>query len=190
MLQINIHCHICFGLRLLPKMLKIQTYLAGERLGWEAWCELLKSGPLVQLIKCFIASKERNHNEGESRSRERKRKQEPRQDPDNPKTGALLPSAVVLGGSIPSPAWHCLGIAGGAGGFPFSPAQSILRDLLQALAPNREHQVLRALPREGCCTAVVAAAGPRGTGGPAGGCDECSARAQRVPAQLCPAVAR
>lgn len=58
-------------------MLKIQTYLAGERLGWEGWCELLESGPLVQLIKCFIASKERNHNEGESLSRERKRKQEP-----------------------------------------------------------------------------------------------------------------
>lgn len=103
MLQINIHCHICFGLRLLPKMLKIQTYLAGERLEWEGWCGLLKSGPLVQLVKGFIASKERNHNEGKPHSRERKREQQPRQDPDNAKAGSLLTSGLVHSGSIPQP---------------------------------------------------------------------------------------
>lgn len=103
MLQINIHCHICFGLRLLPKMLKIQTYLAGERLGREGWCGLLKSGPLVQLVKHFIAGKERNHNEGELHSKEikKKREQQPRQDPDNPKARALLTSGPALRGSIP-----------------------------------------------------------------------------------------
>lgn len=109
MLQINIHCHICFGLRLLPKMLKIQTYLAGERLGREGWCGLLKSGPLTQLVKRFIASKERNHNEGKPHSRERKREQPPQRDPDNPKAGALLTSGPVLGGSIPQP---CCGLWG------------------------------------------------------------------------------
>lgn len=64
MLQINIHCHICFGLRLLPKMLKIQTYLAGESQGREGWCGLLKSGPSVQLNNSFIAT---NHNEESQR---------------------------------------------------------------------------------------------------------------------------
>lgn len=81
MLQINIHCHICFGLRLLPKMLKIQTYLAGERLGREGWCGLLESGPLVQLIRHFIAGTERNGNEGESHSGEGEEQQ-----PDEPPT--------------------------------------------------------------------------------------------------------
>lgn len=81
MLQINIHCHICFGLRLLPKMLKIQTYLAGERLGREGWCGLLESGPLVQLIRRFIAGTERNGNEGESHSGEGEEQQ-----PDEPQT--------------------------------------------------------------------------------------------------------
>lgn len=114
MLQINIHCHICFGLRLLPKMLKIQTYLAGERLGREGWCGLLKSGPLTQLVKRFIASKERNHNEGKPHSRERKREQPPQRDPDNPKAGALLTSGPVLRGSIPSLAAGC-----GAGALPW-----------------------------------------------------------------------
>lgn len=101
MLQINIHCHICFGLRLLPKMLKIQTYLAGERLGREGWCGLLKSGPLVQLVKHFIASKERNHNEGKLHSRESKREQQPQRDPDNAEAGALLTSGPFPSRSNP-----------------------------------------------------------------------------------------
>lgn len=66
MLQINIHCHICFGLRLLPKNVKNTNIFGGGEagvggLGWAA-----ESGPSVQLIKCFITSKERNHNEGKS----------------------------------------------------------------------------------------------------------------------------
>lgn len=75
--------------------------MAGERLGREGWCGLLESGPLVQLIKCFITSKERNHNEGKPHSRERKWEQRPQQDANNPNPGALL-SGLVFGRSIPS----------------------------------------------------------------------------------------
>lgn len=184
MLQINIHCHICFGLRLLPKNVKNTNIFGGGEagvggLGWAA-----ESGPSVQLVKYFITSKERNHNEGKS-PRGRKKRNNSLRRLSQPRPWG--PSGAVLGGSIPG-ITPGLGTAVAVQGCPFSATQSILQDVSQHLSAqdwetDQQQQDWDVFPVSGMLhhgLAVLAA--PRELLG------GCACAGNPCPAQLCLAV--